>query len=183
MEIRKATVGDVPAIKQLIDDHMQEGFMLPRPLSELYENIRDFFVVEEEGAIYGCVGLHVVWGDLAEIKSIVINHQGRSRGLGKRLVQICLEEARTMQIKRVFALTKIPDFFLKLGFTILDKAELPHKVWAECIKCPKFPKCDEVAVGITVCNPEDMAVPSPETEAMMQTFLIPESIDVSLSKK
>ncbi|MBN2326400.1 MAG: N-acetyltransferase [Candidatus Omnitrophica bacterium] len=183
MEIRKANVGDVPAIKQLIDDHQQEGFMLPRPLSELYENIRDFFVVEEDESIHGCVGLHVVWGDLAEIKSIVIDHHGRGKGWGRRLVQICLDEARTMQIKRVFALTKIPDFFLKLGFTILDKAELPHKVWTECIKCPKFPKCDEVAVGITACDPEDMAVPSPEMESVLQSIMIPQSVAAPTSHK
>lgn len=175
MEIRKASVGDVPRIKELIDDHKEEGFMLPRPLSELYENVRDFFVVVEEGEIHGCVGLHVVWGDLAEIKSIVVNHQGRSRGWGKALVQECLKEARAMQIKRVFALTKIPNFFLKLGFDVLDKSELPHKVWAECIKCHKFPKCDEIAVGILVCQEANIPVPSHEFEPFMQPIAVPKT--------
>lgn len=140
--------------------------MLPRPLSELYENVRDFFVIEEESEIVGCVGLHIVWGDLAEIKSIVIEDKKRKRGWGRALVNSCLGEARSMRIKRVFALTKIPEFFIKLGFDVLDKTELPHKVWAECIKCHKFPKCDEIAVGITVCEKNDIHVPSHEFEPM-----------------
>ena len=179
MKIRNACVGDVPSIKQLIDDHMKEGFMLPRPLSELYENVRDFFVVEDHGEIHGCVGLHIVWGDLAEIKSIVVTHHGRHRGWGKALVNSCLNEARRMQIKRVFALTKIPDFFTKLGFQILDKAELPHKVWAECIKCHKFPKCDETAVGITVCEQSKIPVPSHEFEPLLQQIAIPKPVTIS----
>lgn len=143
--------------------------MLPRPLSELYENVRDFYVVEENGEIYGCVGLHIVWGDLAEIKSIVVEKRGRKHGWGKALVDACITEARTMQIRRVFALTKIPEFFLKLGFDVLDMAQLPHKVWAECIKCPKFPKCDEVAVGVTVCEASSISVPSHEFEPIFNS--------------
>ncbi|MDX9752332.1 MAG: N-acetyltransferase [bacterium] len=146
MPIRKARITDVRPIKKLIDDYMLEGFMLPRPLSELYENIRDFFVLEEDGGIQGNVGLHIVWEDLAEIKSLVIGKPHRKQGLGKLLIDTCLEEAKKLGVKRVFALTKIPEFFIKLGFIELDKSELPHKVWAECIKCPKFPECDEIAV-------------------------------------
>ncbi len=154
MIIRKARVEDVHRIKQLIDEHMHEGFMLPRPLSELYENVRDFFVVEDEGQVHGCVALHIVWGDLAEIKSLVVDHHGRGKGWGKMLIQQCLDEARELRIERVFALTKIPDFFVKMGYEIMERSELPHKVWAECIKCHKFPDCDEIAVGIRVCDPE-----------------------------
>ncbi len=152
MVIRKACVGDVRRIKELIDIYMQEGFMLPRPLSELYEDLRDFFVWEDDGEVHGCVGLHILWEDLAEVKSLVVDRQGRKLGIGRKLVERCIEEARELKIEKVFALTMIPDFFIKIGFEILDKAQLPHKVWAECIKCPKYPDCDEVALGITVCE-------------------------------
>lgn len=150
MTIRKARIQEVRRIKQLIEQHMHEGFMLPRPLSELYENVRDFYVADEGGAIHGCAGLHVVWEDLAEIKSLVVDHHGRNKGWGRMLVNTCLEEARTMDIGHVFALTQIPAFFEKAGFSVIDKSELPHKVWSECVRCPKFTECDEIAVRINV---------------------------------
>ncbi len=162
MGIRRARITDVRRIKQLIEAHMAEGFMLPRPLSELYENMRDFFIWEEDGDVHGCVGLHIVWEDLAEIKSLVVDHYGRGKGWGKELVERCILEAQELKIRRVFALTKIPDFFVKLGFEVLDKEQLPHKVWSECIRCPKYPNCDETAVGIQVCA-------SPEIQAMMES--------------
>ncbi|RJP33266.1 MAG: N-acetyltransferase [Candidatus Omnitrophota bacterium] len=166
MGIRKAQITDVRRIKQLIEDHMHEGFMLPRPLSELYENMRDFYVWEEEEMIHGCVGLHIVWDNLAEIKSLVVDHFGRGKGWGKELVHHCLEEAQDLHIPRVFALTKIPDFFVKLGFELVDKDQLPHKVWSECIRCPKFPGCDEVAVGIWVCAPCEIPIPKTADNAL-----------------
>ncbi len=150
MGIRKACVSDIRRIKQLIDNHMHEGFMLPRSLSELYDNVRDFWVWEEDGTVHGCVALHIVWEDLAEIKSLVVDHYGRGKGWGKQLIEQCLDEARELKIFRVFALTKIPHFFQKHGFELMDRAHLPHKVWAECIKCFKFPDCDEIAVGMVV---------------------------------
>lgn len=154
MGIRRARITDIRRIKQLIDNHMQEGFMLPRPLNELFEHVREFFVYEEDGVVYGCVGLHIFWSNLAEIKALVVDREhGRNRGWGKALIDACLEEARELQISQVFALTQIPDFFIKQGFEILDKTQFPHKVWTECIRCPKFQNCDEVAVGITVCEP------------------------------
>lgn len=154
MGIRRAKITDVRRIKQLIDEHMQEGFLLPRPLNELYENVREFHVYEgEDGVVHGCAGLHIFWADLAEIKSLVVDHHGRGRGWGKLLIEACLQEARELQIARVFALTQIPGFFLKHNFQILDKTHFPHKVWSECIRCPKFQNCDEVAVGITIGEP------------------------------
>jgi amino-acid N-acetyltransferase len=158
MIIRKAKISDVYRIKKLIDDHMHEAFMLPRPLSELFENVRDFFVIELDEELHGNAGLHIVWEDLAEIKSLVVDHTGRGKGWGKILIDQCLTEARSLGIKRVFALTKIPDFFKKMGFTELDKSELPHKVWAECIKCPKFPGCDEIAVAYDLHDEEESAI-------------------------
>lgn len=155
MPIRRATITDVRRIKQLIDSNMQEGFMLPRPLNELYENIREFVVWDEDGVVWGCAGLHIFWADLAEIKSLAVDRSGRGRGWGKALVNACLDEARELKISRVFALTQIPDFFITLGFDVMDKTHFPHKVWAECMRCPKFQDCDEIAVGITVCEPLD----------------------------
>ncbi|MBI1390695.1 MAG: N-acetyltransferase [bacterium] len=155
MGTRKAKITDVRRLKQLIDNHMQEGFMLPRPLNELYENVREFWVWDEDGEVRGCAGLHIYWADLAEIKSLAVDHAGRGRGWGRALIEACLEEARQLQIARVFALTQIPEFFRKIGFSYMDKAQFPHKVWAECMRCPKFQDCDEVAVGITVCEPLD----------------------------
>lgn len=146
MHIRKAKVPDVTAVQKLINTFAERGIMLPRSLSALYENIRDFFVLEEDGRIVGCCALHITWEDLAEIKSLAVDELAQGRGYGRALVEACLEEARSIGIPRVFALTYIPDFFEKLGFTRIDKSKLPHKVWTDCINCPKFPNCGEEAV-------------------------------------
>ncbi|MGQ9456046.1 MAG: N-acetyltransferase [Armatimonadota bacterium] len=145
-KIRKARVPDVPKIQNLINMFADRNAMLPRSLSALYENIRDFFVLEENGHVVGCCALHITWGDLAEIKSLAVDESLHGRGYGRALVQACIEEARVMGVPRVFALTYIPSFFEKLGFVRIDKSKLPHKVWTECINCPKFPNCGEEAV-------------------------------------
>lgn len=145
-KIRKARVPDVPEIQSLINTFADKNIMLPRSLSTLYENVRDFFVLEEDGRIVGCCALHITWEDLAEIKSLAVDESLHGRGYGRALVQACVEEARTIGVPRVFALTYIPSFFEKLGFVRIDKSKLPHKVWTECINCPKFPNCGEEAV-------------------------------------
>jgi len=144
--IRKAKTGDVPDMQKLINFFADRGELLPRSLNQLYEDIRDFFVAEEEGRLIGTCALHVNWGDLAEVKALVVDKEFQGKGLGKQLVQTCLDEARALGISRVFALTYKPDFFCKLGFRNIDKSELPHKVWTECIHCVKFPDCGEIAV-------------------------------------
>jgi amino-acid N-acetyltransferase len=148
--LRRARVIDVKVIKSLVDRYREEGSLIPRALTEIYENVRDFFVIEEEGKIVGCVALHVVWEDLAEIKTLVVDREFRGRGYGDRLILAAMRETRDLQIERVFALTAIPSYFTCRGFAEMDRAQLPHKVWAECVKCPKFPDCDEVAVGASV---------------------------------
>lgn len=148
--LRRAKVGDVKAIKSLIDAYREEGSLLPRPLTEIYENVRDFFVIQEEGKIVGCVALHVVWEHLAEIKSLVVDREFRGRGYGDQLILAAMRDTRDLQVEQVFALTAIPSYFASRGFNEMDKAQLPHKIWAECVKCPKFPDCDEVAVGTSV---------------------------------
>jgi amino-acid N-acetyltransferase len=126
--------------------------MLPRSLSELYDNLRDFYVYlnEEEGNIIGTCAMHICWEDLAEIRSLVVREDFQRRGIGTKLIEACLSEAITLGLYRIFALTYKPNFFLKFGFKIVDKTLLPHKIWADCIKCVKFPECDEIAVLLEV---------------------------------
>lgn len=144
--IRKAQIADVKDIQKLLMTFANRGDMLSRSLSELYESLRDFYVVEEEGVILGVAALHVVWEDLAEVRSVAVVEDSGRRGIGSRLVQACIAEAREIGLKRIFCLTYKPEFFAKHGFRLVDKAELPHKVWGDCIKCPKFPDCDENAM-------------------------------------
>lgn len=144
--IRKATIRDIKQIQALVNSFARRDLMLPRSLNELYENIRDFWVFERNGVVGGCAALHVAWEDLAEIKSVVISKPLQKRGLGTRLVHACVEEAKQLGSKRVFVLTYAPEFFRSLGFKKVRHADLPHKVWAECINCPKFPDCDETAL-------------------------------------
>lgn len=144
--IRKANVGDIPRIYELINHYAEQNKMLPRSLSELYELLRDFFIYEEGGNICGCCGLHVVWEDLAEIKSLAVDESRQKKGVGKTLLEAGLDEARNLKVKKVFALTYEPDFFKKHGFREVDKSKLPHKIWGECLACPKFPDCDETAL-------------------------------------
>jgi len=120
--------------------------MLPRSLSELYETLRDFVICENNGHICGVCALHIMWEDLAEIRSLAVEIKYQKKGIGKNLVKYCLKDARKLGIKRIFALTYHPDFFKKLGFKDIDKSELPQKIWGDCIRCPKFPGCDEHAV-------------------------------------
>ncbi len=144
--IRKAQIADVKDIQKLLMTFASRGDMLSRSLSELYESLRDFYVDEENGVILGAAALHIVWDNLAEVRSVAVNEDVGRKGIGSRLVQACISEARQIGLKRIFCLTYKPDFFAKHGFRLVDKAELPHKVWGDCIKCPKFPDCDENAM-------------------------------------
>jgi len=144
--LRKAQIADVKDIQKLLMTFANKGDMLSRSLSELYESLRDFFVVEENGVILGASALHIVWDDLAEVRSVAVTEEAGRKGVGSSLVQACISEARDIGLKRIFCLTYKPDFFARHGFRLVDKAELPHKVWGDCIKCPKFPDCDENAM-------------------------------------
>jgi amino-acid N-acetyltransferase len=145
--VRRARVNDAGAIQQLITTFAERDEMLHRPLGEIYENIRDFYVAEDaDGRIVGCGGLHVCWSHLAEVKSLAVDEACQGQGHGRRIVEACIEEARELGLRTVFALTYRPEFFARLGFRVVDKATLPHKVWNECIRCPKFPACGEIAV-------------------------------------
>ncbi len=145
-QIEKARVSDATQMHKLINYFAKKDEMLARPLSEIYENIRDYFVVREGERLIACVALHVVWSDLAEVKSLAVAEDSQEQGIGAQLVTACLNEARGLGMPAVFCLTYKPEFFEKLGFSQVDKGELPHKIWAECLRCPKFPNCDEVAL-------------------------------------
>ena len=145
--IRKARMADVKAIQMLIAEYARKGDMLPRSLSEIYENLRDYFVcVEDGGGVIGSAAVHLMWEDLAEVRSLAVRDDRVGRGIGTKLVEACISEAIVLGITRVFALTYKPEFFEKLGFRRVDKSELPHKIWSDCLKCSKFPDCDEVAL-------------------------------------
>ncbi len=146
MKVERAKIGDVPHMHELINYFADKGEMLPRPLSELYENIRDFFVTRDGDELVGCVSLHVSWLDLAEIKCLAVAEKKQDQGIGGLLVEACLADARELGIPTIFCLTYKPAFFEKFRFRQVDKMELPRKVWTECYRCPKFPNCDEVAL-------------------------------------
>lgn len=146
MKVEKARIGDIPQIQRLVNYFADKGEMLPRSLSELYENIRDLFVVRDGDEVIACAALHVFWSDLAEIRAVAVAEEKQDKGAGALLVEACLEETRSLGIETVFCLTYKPDFFERLGFHQVDMMELPRKVWGECQRCPKFPHCDEVAL-------------------------------------
>lgn len=144
--IRKARLTDAKLIHGLINAYALEGLLLPRSLNELYENIREYYVWEDDGRIVGVCGLHVAWEDLAEVRSLAVDKTASGRGIGRALVEKCLDEARELAVSRVFALTYEDKFFSRLGFQEADKQTLPQKIWADCLKCVKFPDCDETAM-------------------------------------
>lgn len=144
--IRKATVRDIPEVQRLINHFARKEEMLPRSLNELYETIRDIFVCEKDGLIVGTCSLHILWEDLAEVRSLAVRKEARKEGIGTGLVRRALREAKALGVKQVFVLTYMPEFFKRLGFREIDKSTLPHKIWGECLKCHRFPNCDEVAL-------------------------------------
>ena len=145
-QVEKAKINDATQIHRLINHFADKGEMLARPLSEIYENIRDYFTVRQDERVIACAALHINWEDLAEIKSLAVSEESQKHGLGDQLIAACLKEAESLGIPTVFCLTYGPAFFEKCGFSLVDKSELPHKVWGECYRCPKFPNCDEVAL-------------------------------------
>lgn len=147
MNIRPARVGDVPAIYELIRTFADRKLMIRRSMGELYESIREFLVaVDDQNRVIGCAALHVFWADLAELKCLAVAAEAHGQGIGRQLVDACWNAAQELELKSVFALTYSVDFFQKCGYHQIDKAELPHKIWNECVRCPLFPSCQEVAL-------------------------------------
>lgn len=151
--VEKATMADVEQIHAVVTTFADRGEMLHRPLSEIYETLRDFWVARLNGEFLGCVALHLLWVDIAEVKSLAVREDRQMKGVGAALVGACLTEARRIGLPRVFALTYKPAFFEKQGFHIADVMQFPRKVWNECYRCPKFPSCNEIAVAIDLTTP------------------------------
>lgn len=145
--IRRAKISDAKQIHELINSWAKRGKVLDRSLNYLYENIRDFWIYEDNRKVAGCCALHVVgWDNLGEIKSLVVAQDYQDRGIGKALVSKCIEETKSLGIKQVFALTFVPGFFKKLGFKKISRKNLPHKIWSDCVNCIYFPDCKEQAM-------------------------------------
>lgn len=149
---RQATFADVEEIYNLIAGYASQGIMLPKPHNVLYETIREFVVAEEiaEKKIVGTGALHLTWNELAEVRSMAVHEDYRRQGIGAEIVKKLLEEGREVGVKKFFTLTYSPQFFQSLGFKTTTRESLPHKIWKECIECPKFPNCDEIAMTLEV---------------------------------
>lgn len=199
--IRRATITDVPAMGRIINDAAEFGLMLPKSLAVLYENVREFHVVVSDaaegdsegvhgggsggdsgensggdsgGEVVGVCGLSVIWAGLGEVVSLAVSPGQRGKGLGKRLVEACLEEAKELGIKRVMSLTYEQRFFERLGFAVVDRQELPLKVWADCVRCPKNEACDEIAmIKVFEDVPEPAGAPVAPTTAQGARFEVP----------
>jgi len=146
--IRKANIEDIKTIHAMLKYHADKGELLARPLSLLYDHVRDFsvFVDPDTQRITGCCALQFCWEDLAEIRSLAVDELKQGQGIGQQLVETAFAEAQRFKIKKLFTLTYKPNFFKQFGFTVIDRAELPLKIWADCIHCVKFPDCDEIAM-------------------------------------
>ncbi|OQX15269.1 MAG: GNAT family N-acetyltransferase [Desulfobulbaceae bacterium A2] len=144
--IRPALMGDVKPIHALLQQFANKGLLLGRALSTLYDQLRDFIVYEERGTIVGVCSLHICWENLAEIRSLAVREDHQRRGIGRQMVESCLDDAKSLDIQQIFALTYQQGFFRRLGFVPIDKQSLPQKIWGDCLHCPKFPDCDEEAL-------------------------------------
>jgi amino-acid N-acetyltransferase len=145
-KLRRAVTADAAPIQRLIKLHADQGLMLPRSLSEIYDNLRDFFVIKDDAGLVACAACHVTWEDLAEIKCMAVRQDRRGEGWGRRLLEECLADAARIGVARAFVLTYIPQFFEARGFRRIEKSELPQKIWSECIRCVHFPDCGEIAL-------------------------------------
>jgi amino-acid N-acetyltransferase len=146
MEIRRATVADGLQIHALITHFANQELMLPRPLLNIYENIRDFQVAVVDGRIVGCSGLHFTWGDMAEVRSLAVDPEAGRRGIGRALVEANIAEAREHNLVQIYAFTYVTEFFAKMGFQVVAHESMPRKVWMDCVNCHKLNCCDEVAM-------------------------------------
>ncbi len=147
MEFCKATIFDMKSIHGLLHKYRFQGDLIPRPLSDLYDHTRDFWVATDSGGrVSGCAALQFCWEDLAEIRSLVVEEDMRGKKIASGLIEKCINEARAFEIKKIFCLTFKPEFFGKFGFVKIKKSDLPLKIWADCMLCVKFPDCDGIAM-------------------------------------
>lgn len=158
--IRNATIHDVPRMQAIINSHAEYGKMLFKSFAQLYEHLRDFCVWEEDGHVLGCAALTIIWADLAEVRSLAVDSHYTGRGIGRKLVEWTIAEARRLGIRKIMSLTYEQRFFEKLGFDVVDKDTLPLKVWSDCVACPKREGCDEIAMVHTLHDIPAVEVPT-----------------------
>lgn len=144
--LQHATTREIPRIQEILDYYANQGLLLPRALSDMYENVRDFIVYREGAEIIGTSALHVCWEDLGEIRSLAVIPEQTKKGIGGKLVNYCEKLARELGLQKTFTLTYQESFFNKLGYRTIDKNALPQKIWRDCLQCVKFPHCDEIAM-------------------------------------
>ena len=145
-EIRPARLADVPALIGLINSYAAAGVMLPRTEFEMAENIRDFVVAVDDDGLVGCGALHFYTRGSGEIRSLAVDPNLKTKGIGRKIVEELETEARRHDLQSIFAFTYVDGFFRKLGFEEVDRGELPLKAWKDCLRCPKFQACDEIAM-------------------------------------
>ena len=144
--VRKAAMADIPSILAMINGYAANGIMLPRTEFELSEFIRDFTVIYDEDRLIGCAALHFYGPTIAELRSLAVDASAKGTGAGRLLMQAIDAEANAFGLQSLFAFTYVPDFFAKMGYSLVDRNELPLKAWKDCLRCPKFQACDEIAV-------------------------------------
>lgn len=151
--VRPARIEDVPAIGELVAYYARQRDLLPRPVADIYQSVREWMVAEVDGEIVACASLLIMWADLAEVRSLAVapGHQGQ--GLGQAIVSALIDEAQRLGIATVFCLTRSVPFFSKLGFEVTERDRFPRKVWKDCVHCPLFSNCDEVAMSRPVTSP------------------------------
>ena len=155
--IRAATIHDVPRMQEIINSHAELGKMLFKSYAQVYESLRDFAVYELDGRVVGVTALAIIWADLTEVRSLAVDNEYRGKGIGSKLTQWCIDEARRLGIRKLMSLTYEQRFFEKFGFEVVNKDTLPLKVWSDCVRCPKRDGCDEIAMVLTLHD-----LPAPE---------------------
>jgi amino-acid N-acetyltransferase len=159
LDVRKARMSDIAPMLALINSYAAGGTMLPRTEFEISESMRDFSIAESSGGLVGCGALHFYSPTTGEIRSLAVNERAKTHGVGRRLIERLIEEAFEYSLDAVFAFTYVPDFFRKMGFLEVERGALPLKAWKDCLRCPKFQGCDEIAM-MRVLRPEHWAMSS-----------------------
>lgn len=165
---------DVKAMHRLLNHFADKRELLPRSISEIYENLQQFFVLEEDGVLMGTSALYVTWDNLAEVKALAVDEKYHGQGLGRRLLEACIQTAKELHIRRLFTLTLRTGFFEHLGFQHVSKDDLPHKVWTECVKCVFFPeRCVEYAMVLDLPGPGAEPPPIATRKKMAPSKMLP----------
>lgn len=139
----------IPQMQIIVKPYVEDGTILYRSDNEIANTIRSYTVAKLDGEVVGFSALHIYSTKLAEVRMLVIKDNLQGKGIGYKLVSQLLKEGKSLGLKRVLTLTYSEDFFKKLGFKVIDKNEIPdHKVWEDCIKCKRFPECNEIALVI-----------------------------------